>query len=112
MFKILILIIYALIFLLTIKQKNTFNNQDNNNLLFLNLNNNYTFQTLLYNKYFLYFKIIDLFYFFSFKFKNIKVEYKIVFYNKNNLILPSDITLYKNFHVLCFFENKNIIFFF
>ena len=70
------------------------------------------------NKYFIkpnsldYFKLFDIRYLFSFKFKIIKVEYNIEFYeNNNNSILPSDLTLYKNLHIFCHFEsiNSNII---
>ncbi|WP_405350120.1 CDP-glycerol glycerophosphotransferase family protein [Ruminobacter amylophilus] len=70
------------------------------------------------NKYFIkpksldYFKLFDIRYLFSFKFKIIKVEYNIEFYeNNNNPILPSDLTLYKSLHIFCHFEsiNSNII---
>ena len=45
------------------------------------------------------------------KFNIIKIEYKIGFYNRyNNIILPSDLTLYNNLHIFCFIEiiNKGI----
>jgi CDP-glycerol glycerophosphotransferase (TagB/SpsB family) len=66
------------------------------------------------NKYFIkpnsldYFKLFDIKYLYSFKFKIIKVEYNIEFYeNNNNSILPSDLTLYKNLRIFCHFESNN-----
>ena len=49
-------------------------------------------------------------YSFSFKYKIAKVEYNIGFYNeKNDLVNPSDLTLYNNLHVVCNYieNNKN-----
>ena len=55
-----------------------------------------------------YFKLFDIKYLYSFKFKIIKIEYNIEFYENNaNLILPSDLTLYKNIHIFCHFESNN-----
>ena len=71
-----------------------------------------------FNKYYLfeylnnseYLSITSLDYSFSFKYKIIKVEYHIGFYDKNNnLILPSDITLYKNLHIFCNIVIKDTI---
>ena len=59
-----------------------------------------------------YFKLFDIKYLYSFKFKIIKIEYNIEFYESNaNLILPSDLTLHKSIHIFCHFEfnNSNII---
>ena len=59
-----------------------------------------------------YFKLFDIKYLYSFKFKIIKIEYNIEFFENNtNLILPSDLTLYKSIHIFCHFEfnNSNII---
>ena len=60
-----------------------------------------------------YFKLFDIKYLFSFKFKIIiKIEYNIEFYESNaNLILSSDLTLHKSIHIFCYFEfnNSNII---
>ena len=42
---------------------------------------------------------------FSFRFKILKVEYNIAFYDdNNNLISPSDLILYKNIHIICYFQ--------
>ena len=68
-----------------------------------------------YFTYFGIFYIINLTYInysFSFKYKIAKVEYIFGFYNENNdLINPSDLTLYKNLHIICNYieNNKNNI---
>ena len=58
-----------------------------------------------------YLNIIEIKYIFSFTFNIVKLEYKIGFYNDNNLILPSDLALYKNLRLICYIEifiDKNI----
>ena len=62
-----------------------------------------------FNKYYIYngisFNLTNLKYSFSFAFNIIKIEYYIGFYDKNNnIIIPSDLSLYNNFHVICHFE--------
>ena len=55
-----------------------------------------------------YCKLFDIKYFYSFKYKTIKIEYNFEFYeSNNNLILPSDIALYKNLHIFCQIELNN-----
>ena len=55
-----------------------------------------------------FFKIFDIKYLYSFKFNIIKVEYNIQFHENNKkLILPSDLTLYKNLHIFCHIESNN-----
>ena len=59
-----------------------------------------------------FFKLFDAKYLYSFKFNIIKVEYNIEFHeNNSNIIIPSDLTLYKNLHIFCHIElnNSNII---
>ena len=62
-----------------------------------------------------FFRLFDIKYLYSFKYNIIKVEYNIDFYESDkNLILPSDLTLYKNIHIFCHIEsntlnNSNII---
>ena len=62
-----------------------------------------------------FFRLFDIKYLYSFKYNIIKVEYNIEFYESDkNLILPSDLTLYKNLHIFCHIEsnilnNSNII---
>ena len=56
----------------------------------------------------LFFKIIDFNYSFSFKFKKLKIDYNFGFYDKdNNIILPSDLALYNDLHILCNIEFKD-----
>ena len=60
------------------------------------------------NKFFFKQYLISLKYFYSIKFKTIKLEYKFEILDKNkNIILPSDMVLYKNLHPLCFIEIAN-----
>ena len=48
-------------------------------------------------------------YSFSFVYNIIKVEYNISILNeKENIVFPSDISLYNNFHVFCYFEVINL----
>ena len=55
-----------------------------------------------------FFKVFDVKYLYSFKFNIIKVEYNIEFHESNkNIILPSDLTLYKNLHIFCHIESNN-----
>ena len=56
-------------------------------------------------------KLIEIKFLFSFKFQINKVEYSFGFFDENkNLIIPSDLTLYKNLHIICNIEilNSNI----
>ena len=55
-----------------------------------------------------YFKITSIQYSFSFKYNIVKVDYDIGFFDKdNNIILPSDISLYKNLSIVCNILLKN-----
>ena len=55
-----------------------------------------------YDDKYQYFNITDFHYSFSFKFNIVKVEYNIGFFDKtNNLIFPSDMTLYNNLNIIC-----------
>ena len=65
------------------------------------------------NKYFLlnyfneinikniYFNCSSIKYYYSFHFNLIKIEYKIGFYDKNNLLLPSNFSLLKRMNIIC-----------
>ena len=49
--------------------------------------------------------MIEITFFYSIKFKLIKVEYKVQLYDENNnIILPSDLILYNNIHIICKIE--------
>ena len=88
---------------------------------YLNFKNNFTinktdnqFNQFNQSKYFKiknsldYYKLFDIKYIYSFKYKIVKYEYNFEFYENNkSLILPSDITLYKNLHIFCIYESNN-----
>ena len=71
------------------------------------------------NKYFLfnyfnnttikdiYFNSTYIKYYYSFHFSMIKIEYSIGFYEKNNLLLPSNFSLLKKMNVICHFQIIN-----
>jgi hypothetical protein len=64
-------------------------------------NNIPSISNYLYNES-IYFNLSYLQYYYSKKYKFIKIKYGIVFYDLNKtLILPSDLSLYKNLHVIC-----------
>jgi hypothetical protein len=55
-----------------------------------------------------YFNITYIKYIFSYKFKVVKVEYNVVFYDKNdNIIAPSNLSLYNNLHLICHIDVKD-----
>lgn len=75
----------------------------NNKNLIIDLNN-------VYYKHFSHYlmNLSYINYSFSFKFKIVKVEYRIGFYNdKDDLIHPSDLTLYKKLHIVCHYNESN-----
>ena len=87
-----------------------------NKIIFKNNNINNDNNLMDFNKYYLYeylnnsdyYKLISFKYIFSFKYKLIKFKYFIGFYDKNNnLILPSDLSLYKNMNIICTIINNN-----
>ena len=82
-----------------LKNFNLFNNnftEFNNDNLIEYLNNSEYFKLTFFN------------YYFSFKFQIIKIQYNIGFYDKNNnLILPSNLALYKDLHIICSIAFKN-----
>ena len=102
--KILIIIFSSLIikslikkYILYEKELNRITNSNDNNYILL-------------NKYYIYnwasFNITYFNYSFSFAFNIIKIKYYIGFYDKNNnIITPSDLSLYNNVHVICHFED-------
>jgi CDP-glycerol glycerophosphotransferase (TagB/SpsB family) len=93
------------------KLENGKNNENADNFIFLNpyLLSNYP------NKYltrFEYFNVSNVNYNYSFKYKLIKIEYKIGFFDDNKMIInPSFLALYNNLQILCELKiiNSNII---
>lgn len=59
-------------------------------------------------KDYIFFNVTYLYYSFSFKFNIAKIEYNIRFYDGNdNILFPSDLMLYHNFHVFCHIKINN-----
>lgn len=72
-----------------------------------NIKNIYQYYNNIENT-FIYFNIIDIVFIHSIKFKLMKIEYIIKIFDKNNnLLLPSDLVLYKNIHIICNIEIIN-----
>ena len=93
---------------LIIKSKSHHILSNENSNLFNNRNNKtiYEFNYLkeMDNKTY-YFQIENVKYYFSFKYKMVKIEYNICFYDEEkNFISPSDFTLYSNISILCNIE--------
>ena len=90
---------------------NNGNISDLQNLLTYKWNFSYSFNTskFLKNKYF---KILKKNYVFSSKYRLVKLEYVIGFFDQNkNLLTPPEMTLYNNLHFACFLEtldNKTV----
>ena len=85
-----------------LKNFNLFNND------FIEFNNGNLIEYLNNSEYF---KLTFFNYYLSFKFRIIKIQYNIGFYDKNNnLILPSNLALYNDLHIICSiaFKNKSI----
>lgn len=96
--KILTSIILIIIDIILFNKKSYKINFDKNKYFYQNYDNNY------------YIKLININYSFSLNYKIVKVEYIIGFYNDNDdLIHPSDLTLYNNLHIICNYKEDNII---
>ena len=84
------------------------NNNTINGSSLIDFNKYYFFEHLNNSEYY---QIIFFRYIFSLKYKLIKAEYFIAFYDKdNNLILPSDFSLYKNMNIICTTTNNNNVY--
>jgi hypothetical protein len=93
------------------KLENDKNNEKIDNIIFLNpyLLLNYPNKDLTR---FEYFNISNITYNYSLKYKSIKIEYKVGFFDDNKMIInPSFLALYNNLHILCELKiiNNNII---
>ena len=114
--KIFLSLNILLLFFISIKDfnkklENDKNNEKTDNILFLNpyFLLNYPNKDLTR---FEYFNISNITYNYSLKYKSIKIEYKIGFFDDNKMIInPSYLALYNNLHVLCELKiiNSNII---
>lgn len=100
-----LILIGLIVLFLNYKIKFFFINNEINNILYYKkyyISNNRTNEN---------FNLIDINYYYSFKFNIIRIEYKIGFYDfNNNIILPSDLSLYKNMSIFCYIKivNTNI----
>jgi len=112
--KILILYIFVFIYIMTLKfivYKNPYYFQTRHKLINFK-EYKLTFSSKIKaSKFFeiMYFSISNINFSFSYKYSIVKLEYSIGIYDeKKKLINPSDISLYLNLNVFCFFEIKNI----
>ena len=98
------IIILFIILLKKIIKKRDYINYDNNYLS--QKNNFYLFNYSKNNRnYSENFKIIDIKYIYSTKFKLAKIKYRIGFYeNDQKIISPSNLVLYKNIQVICYIK--------
>ena len=107
------LLIFALIFLITLNNSpESYKNNDLKRLLLekriLVPNNKYNISKYFNDTGVEYFNITKIKYTFSYKFKQVKVEYNVVFYDKNDKIMaPSNLSLYNNLHLICHIEVKD-----
>ena len=57
---------------------------------------------------YIYFNVSFVNYHFSYKFNKVEVEYSFLFFDKeNNIIIPSDLSLYYSLHAFCILNNGN-----
>ena len=105
-FIIKIKIIYIIIIInVLLKNKNKENFFIKNEFNFNSYNN---YKIFINNNDTIYFKITEIMYFFSLKYKIMEIKYKILFFDKNdNFISPSDLTLFNNLHLICIIKIKN-----
>ena len=118
--KILTKILFLVIFFITlcIFKINSYNiiiNRYKRNINKLNFDNLYINKYYLFNIFSNYedknqfFNITYFNFSYSFKYNIVKIEYNIGFYDKNNnIIIPSDLTLYNNLHIFCHVTKVNI----
>ena len=86
----------------------TFDNNSNNYPVYYE---NYINQFISFNinNFNSYFNIASINYTFSYKYNKLRLYYYFCFYDKdNNLIIPSDLSLYYNLHVFCVFKKRNV----
>ena len=98
---IIIFIIAIKLFLFKGKHKISLDDKNDFNILYLNADKNISSD-------FIYFKLMDIKYYFSFDYELINIDYKVgLFDNSQNLIVPPDLKLYKNLQLICFIEILN-----
>ena len=98
-FKLFIFLYLLLSFI--IFRKNIYNRAINRSY-----NNNFFISGFKYTNLFLNFNNIN--YYFSYRYGMVEVEFNIAFYDiNNNLIIPSNLALYNDLHVICHIKKKN-----
>ena len=105
-YKYLIIIIF---FYLTSK----INNKNKPNIIFIskvnNYNINFTGSLLFNNNNNIFFNLTSINYYFSYYYNQVELKYCFCFYDQeNNLIFPSDLSLYYNLHFFCILKSNNI----
>ena len=116
-YKLLIMLLIFLSFNFAVRYDGYYSTRK---LIKINSNNYYEDKNLVnYNRYYLnnyvpeiknfdFFNITHVSYYFSFKYKVIRMEYNIAFYEENEkLITPSDFALYKGLQLMCTLEIDN-----
>jgi hypothetical protein len=96
-------ILFIILFFISINGIKIFRKANQNNLKNFNCSNKY-FLFNFFNKTNIkniYFNFTCVNYYYSFHFNLIKIEYNIGFYNKNNLLLPSNFSLLKKMNIIC-----------
>ena len=84
------------------------NSQNNPNIININNYFNYSANYFIIDN--LTFNITNINSYFSYNFKLAKISFSIqIFDADKNLILPSDLTLFYNLHILCFLKKRDII---
>ena len=104
-FKLLFLV--GIIFFVSFKKNYIFNNQLKNKIKNKNDNNKILNKNIFIyeSKKNFFFKIKYMQYSFSLKYKITRLEYQFGFYHNNELIIPSDLTLYYKFHLFCYIND-------
>ena len=101
-FLFIIIILYIISNIISkIQPKITFDKSINN----YNINFNCLFQ---FNNHNIIFNLTSFNYYFSYYYNQVEFEYCFFFSDQeNNLIFPSDLTLYYNMHVFCILKSRN-----
>ena len=91
-----------ILILIDFKRRILFSNNTTNRKLINYSNFSYEFSNELF------FNLSSIKYYFSYKFNRIELEYNFQFFDKeNNLIIPSDLSLYYNLHAFCIINYGN-----
>ena len=88
------------------------NNESQPKIVFIRKVNNYNINftgSLQFNNNNIFFNLTSINYYFSYYYNQVEFEYCFCFYDQeNNLIFPSDLSLYYNLHFFCILKSNNI----